>query len=161
MLFQSPSHYFLCAGCGDGYSSLNAFDEALWTAGVGDVNLVRLSSILPPGCEEVEPFELPDGALVPTAYSEVRSSTSGRVISAAVAIALPQDPAAPGLIMEHHGAAPLTAVSSEIHEMAIRGMRMRDRAVADIVTTGVEHTVMRHGAVFAGVVMWNEAPEQG
>ena len=157
MIFKTPSHYFLCAGRAEGYSPLNAFDQALLDAGVGDTNLVRLSSILPPACRQVEPFDLPDGALVPAAYAQSRSSTPGELIAAAVAIAVPEDPTLPGLIMEHHGAASLKEVISEVREMAIQGMKYRDRRVADIITAGIDHEVKRHGAAFAGVVLWDGA----
>ena len=157
MIFDTPTHYFVCAGQAEGYSPLNAFDQALIDAGVGDLNLVRLSSILPPRCKKVEPFELPGGALVPVAYSKMYSSTPGEVISAAVAIAIPEDGDLPGLIMEHHGAGPLSEVLEQVHEMAIQGMGHRRRAVADVLSVGESHKVERHGAVFAGVVMWNGA----
>ena len=155
MLFEPPSHFFLSTGSADGGSVLNAFDRALLAAGVGDVNLVRLSSILPPGCEQVEPFELPGGSLVPTAYAEATSSNPGETIAAAVAVAVPENSSEPGLIMEHHGVCSLDDATGEVREMALRGMRHRERPVADILSTGSEHVVDRHGAAFAGVVLWN------
>ncbi len=161
MMFTPPSHYFLCTGRSEGYSVLNAFDQALFAAGVGDTNLVKMSSILPPGCRRVEPFGLPGGALVPTAYARMDSSNPGEIISAAVAIAIAEKPELPGLIMEHHGAAPLEAVIAEVREMARQGMRFRNRAVSEVVTAGTEHRVERHGAAFAGVVLWNGAGGEG
>ncbi len=155
LLFQTPSHYFLCSGLADGYSLLNAFDQALLAAGVGDTNLVRLSSILPPACQRVEPFELPGGSLVPVAYAKMTSSKPGETIAAAVAIAIPEDPSLPGLIMEHHQSAPLSEVLAEVREMALQGMSHRKRNVAEVLAIGSEHIVERHGAAFAGVVLWN------
>lgn len=138
---------------------MNAFDRALIDAGVGDVNLVRVSSILPAECRRVEPFELPGGALVPAAYSRAGSSQRGEVIAAAVAVAVPEKPSCPGLIMEHHAPAPLEEVSARVRQMALRGMEHRDRAVAEVSVVGAEHTVQRHGAAFAGVVLWKEAAD--
>lgn len=155
MMYKPPSHYFLCAGHADGGSPLNAFDHALLDAGVGDTNLVRLSSILPPKCQRVEPFELPGGALVPVAYARAGSSKPGEVISAAVAIGVPEDPTLPGLIMEHHAVGTLDEVLAEVREMVGAGMRHRDRDVAGVISRGAEHVVERHGAAFAGVVLWN------
>ena len=154
-MFQTPTHYFLCAGHAEGFSPLNAFDQALLAAGVGDTNLVRMSSILPPSCQRVEPFTLPGGALVPVAYAEMKSSKPGDVISAAVAIAVAENPELPGLIMEHHGVAPEADVRAAVKEMAAEGMHHRERAIADIICVGATHTVERHGAAFAGVVLWN------
>jgi arginine decarboxylase len=155
MMYERPSHYFLCAGHAEGGSPLNAFDHALLDAGVGDTNLVRMSSILPPACQRVEPFELPGGALVPVAYARANSSSPGAVIAAAVAIAVPEDPTLPGLIMEHHAAGPLEQAVARVREMVVHGMRHRNRAVAEVITRGAEHVVERHGATFAGVVLWN------
>lgn len=154
-MYETPSHYFLCAGHSEGYSPLNAFDQALIAAGVGDTNLVRLSSILPPDCRQVEPFELPPGSLVPVAYSSIESSTVGELICAAVAIAIPEDSSLPGLIMEYHDATSAGEVRAQVREMAIRGMQRRERPIDRVVVKSAEHVVQRHGAAFAGVVLWN------
>ena len=155
MMFKVATHYFLCAGRAEGFSPLNAFDQALLAAGVGDTNLVRMSSILPPHCQQVERFALPGGALVPVAYADMVSSTPGTIISSAVAIGIPEDPTLPGLIMEHHDTAPLDEVLAQVREMAVQGMKYRDRALKEVVSTGIEHAVERHGATFAGVVLWD------
>src|SRR5206468_7432297 len=39
------------AGNAEGSTPLNAFDNALLAAGIGNINLVRISSILPPGVD--------------------------------------------------------------------------------------------------------------
>jgi arginine decarboxylase len=158
MMIKKPSFYFISAGTAEGFSPLNAFDNALLAAGVGDTNLVRLSSILPPQVERVEPFPLPYGALVPVAYAQMGSSTPGEIISAAVAIAIPADPQYPGLIMEHHDAAPLEEVEAQVREMARQGMLHRGRELGQIVSTGSEHVVKEHGSAFACVVLWDELP---
>jgi len=158
MMIKKPSFYFISAGTAEGFSPLNAFDNALLAAGVGDTNLVRLSSILPPQVERVEPFALPYGALVPVAYAQMGSSTPGEVISAAVAIAIPKDPKFPGLIMEHHDAAPLAEVEEQVREMARHGMMHRGRELAEIISVGSEHVVKEHGSAFACVVLWDELP---
>jgi arginine decarboxylase len=41
------------AGIAEGSTPLNAFDNALLAAGIGNVNLIKVSSILPPGIELV------------------------------------------------------------------------------------------------------------
>lgn len=155
MMFTQPSHYFLCAGQSGGFAPLNAFDHALLAAGVGDTNLVRMSSILPPSCQRVQPFKLPYGALVPVAYAEMSSSQPGQIIAAAVAVAIPIDPKLPGLIMEHHALASLAEVEAQVREMAIRGMQHRNREIADVLSIGAEHVVDLHGAAFAGIVLWD------
>ena len=155
MIVATPTKYFMAHGCAEGVTELNAFDAALLRAGVGDTNLVRVSSILPPGCEEMEPPPLPPGALVPAAYASVTSAVPGEVITAAVAIALPEDEAHPGLIMEHHGHAPRAGVEEEARRMAEAGMAHRGVSIREIRSVAAELVVMDTGAAFAGVILWN------
>ncbi len=86
-----PTRYFLASGVSEGYTPLNAFDGALLQAGIGNTNIVKMSSIVPPHCKLVAPIDLPPGALVPTAYAAITSDVPGEIISAGVAIALPED----------------------------------------------------------------------
>ena len=129
MMIKKPSVYFISSGTADAGSPINAFDHALLDAGVGDTNLVQLSSILPPGVRRVERFPLPYGALLPIAYARMDSSEPGQIISAAVSIALPEDPELPGLIMEHHALEPLEQVERRVREMALEGMAHRGQGV--------------------------------
>ena len=58
---EVPNIFFLCAGKSVGKTSLTSFDNALLMAGVGNTNLMRVSSILPPNCKAIEPFALKQG----------------------------------------------------------------------------------------------------
>jgi len=40
---------FITSGVGEGQTKLAAFDAALWDAGIANFNLIKLSSIIPPG----------------------------------------------------------------------------------------------------------------
>ena len=153
-MFTKASHYFLVSGASDGYSELNAFDQALLAAGVGDTNLVRMSSILPPGCQQIEPVQLPYGDLVPVAYGSLSSSEAGMWLSAAVAVAIPADPQFPGLIMEEAGFARKAHSEARAREMAAHGMAHRNREIRTIIVRSVEWQVQQHGCAFAGVVLW-------
>ncbi len=155
MIAATPTRYFMACGCAEGVTELNAFDAALLSAGVGDTNLVRVSSILPPRCVEVASIDLPPGALVPTAYACVSSDKPGEVITAAVAVALPEDEAHPGLIMEYHGHAPGEQVEEEARRMAAAGMEVRGKEIREIRSVAAEHVVVNTGAAFAGVILWN------
>ena len=155
MIVATPTKYFIAHGCAEGMSELNAFDAALMNAGVGNTNLVRMSSILPPRCEEVASIELPPGALVPTAYASVTSAAPGEVITAAVAIALPEDEDHPGLIMEHHAHAPRAVAEEQVRRMAEAGMAFRGKKIREIKSVAAEHVVKKTGAAFAGVILWN------
>ena len=90
------------AGNAEGSTPLNAFDNALLAAGIGNINLIKVSSILPPGVELVALPRIKPGALVPTAYAAMTSEVPGEVVAAAVGWARPVDPAKNGVIMEYH-----------------------------------------------------------
>ncbi len=153
-LLPDPTAYFVVNGSGEGRTTLNAFDHALLDAGVGDTNLVRMSSIVPPGLTRIAPTSLPAGALVPMAYAEMTSDRPGATISAAIAAAIPADPTLPGLIMEHHAEERLAEVQATVVQMALDGMKHRGREVADVITAGSEHVVREIGCAFAGLVLW-------
>ena len=90
------------AGSAEGGTALNAFDNALLAAGIGNVNLIKVSSIMPPDVDIVELPRIKPGALVPTAYAAMTSETPGETVAAAVGYALPEDRTKAGVIMEFH-----------------------------------------------------------
>lgn len=156
MIIQTPTKFFLVQGSSEGFSLLNAFDGALLASGVGDTNLVKMSSILPPGCKELNPppVSMPQGALVPVAYASLCSDVPGEVISAAVAIGIPEDAERAGLIMEYSARAEESVVVSQVKKMVEKGMEMRKRAIRQIMSISATYQVVNIGAVFAGVVLW-------
>lgn len=133
---------------------LNAFDSALINAGVGNTNLVRMSSILPPRCERILPAKLPQGVIVPVAYSSIESAVSGEVIAAAVAVAHPEDENHCGLIMEYQDASPKERVEKKVRRMAEEGMNFRGHKIRKVESVSAEHAVRVTGAAFAAVVLW-------
>ena len=157
MIIKTPTKFFLVSGSSEGFSLLNAFDGALLASGVGDTNLVRMSSILPPGCSEVKPppVPLPQGALVPVAYASLYSDVPGEVISAAVAIGIPKDPNLAGLIMEYSARAEEKIVVEQVRKMAEKGMEVRKRPIREIMSISATYKIDAIGAVFAGVVLWD------
>ena len=155
MVFKTPTKFFFACGKAEGYMPLNAFDSALLDAGIGNTNLVRMSSIIPPGAREIEPVKLPYGALVPVAYASLTSDRSGEIISAAVAAAIPEDESLPGLIMEHSARAPREEVEAVVRRMAEEGMKMRGYKIKYLKSVSVEHRVEKVGAVVAAVVLWD------
>jgi arginine decarboxylase len=149
-----PQRFFLTCGAADATTELNAFDAALLRAGVGDTNLVKLSSILPPGARETNPYELPKGSFVPVAYGDRTSTQSGTVISAAIAVGIPEDPTAAGLIMECSRIGDASPCEEAVRRMVQEGMEViRGSRIRDIKSVSISHTVQRVGAVFAAVVL--------
>lgn len=149
-----PNIYFLCAGSGVGETALTAFDHALLTSGVGNTNLVRMSSILPPHCEVVEPFMIPQGSLLPIAYATITSNHVGVTISSAVAIAIPHDRSIAGVIMEHSAEKPLVEVEAAVRDMTREAMAIRHIVDYTIESRGVEAMVSNYTSTFSGVVLW-------
>lgn len=156
MIIKTPTHYFLVSGDSEGFTLLNAFDGALLRAGIGDTNLVKMSSIVPPHCQLMPPVRLPAGALVPTAYASITSDVPGEIIASAVAVALPENPDYPGLIMEYSARGPKAEIEETVRQMAIEGMKLRGRVIKDLGSIAVEHRVKKVGATLAAVVLWEK-----
>lgn len=149
-----PTKFFLTSGFGEASTELNAFDAALLNAKIGNTNLIKLSSILPPGCVEIGPYELPKGSLVPLAYGELISSEPGTLISASVAVGIPMDPSEPGLIMECSSIGEAEFCERATREMVREGMEdIRGLGIREIKSISAVLTVRRVGAVFAAVVL--------
>ena len=153
-LADIPKYFFFAKGASEGYTPLNAFDGALIDAGIGAFNLVKVSSIIPPRCQEKEGLVIPPGSLVPTAYASIISDIPGELISAAVAAALPEDVERPGLIMEYSARGHKEEVESIVKNMAEQGMAKRGTKITKIMSASVESKVEHIGAAFAGVILW-------
>ena len=154
MLCQTPNKYFLVSGSSEGYTPLNSFDGALLNAGIGNTNLVKMSSIIPPSSQEISPISLPFGALIPVAYSSITSDLESEVISAAVAVAIPEDNDKPGLIMEYSSRGRSEDIEKIVRNMAQKGMEMRNERIKNIKSISIQHTVENTGTAFAAVVLW-------
>jgi arginine decarboxylase len=97
--------YCISKGVGVSKGGLPSFDKALLDAGVGNYNLVRLSSILPAKCRMIDvkelPERLPEGSLLPTAYSTITSDVVGETIVSSIGFGISSDPNKVGVIMEY------------------------------------------------------------
>ncbi|MEX2464010.1 MAG: arginine decarboxylase, pyruvoyl-dependent, partial [Balneolaceae bacterium] len=149
MMVPTPNIYCLVKGAAEGRTRLNAFDYSLLEAGVGDTNLMRMSSILPPGAEQrnIGDLVLPKGGLIPLAYAAIDGTTPGRMISASIAVGIPEDDQEPGVIMEFEDHAPLANVEGIVRQMVIDAFDYRNRKLKEIKSIGIEHKVERCGAV--------------
>jgi arginine decarboxylase len=156
-LTQNPDIYFLCSGSSEGQAELTSFDGALLASGIGNTNLIRLSSILPPHCAQVQPFIPRQGSFLPIAYAAITSSTPGEIISAAVSVAIPDDRSLNGVIMEHSSTASLEVVEKKVRALAVEAMEMRGITDYSIQTEGIETTVKSIATAFAGVALNYEA----
>lgn len=158
MMVNTPNVFALVKGAAEGRTRLNAFDNSLLNAGVGDTNLMRMSSILPPGAAQrnLDEIDLPKGGLIPLAYATIDSTTPGRYISSAIAVGIPEDDAQPGVIMEFEDHSKLENVEAIVRQMVIDAFEYRNRALREIKSIGIEHKVETCGSTFAAAVLWYE-----
>ena len=78
----------IVSGKDEGPTKLNAFDNALSDAGIGDVNLIKVSSMLAGNTEVTDLGKLKAGSMVNCVLSEVTSDHPGDKITAVVAVAI-------------------------------------------------------------------------
>jgi len=153
-MITKPERFILVAAAAEADHALTAFDAALLKAGIGNVNLVRLSSILPPGCkEEKNGISFPPGAFVPTAYGATCSEKGGELIAAAVGIGFSEDSF--GVIMEHSGSnCSAEAAREKVEKMIREAFANRGLELKGIKIKSVEHRVEKAGAAIAAVALW-------
>ncbi len=103
---MTPTAVFLTRGVGRHPEKLGSFEQALRDAGIAHLNLVEVSSILPPGCAIVEPEEglreLAPGQITFTVLARASTDEPHRLISAAVGVAVPSEPGQHGYLSEVH-----------------------------------------------------------
>lgn len=152
-MIVKPGRFIIVSANAEGEHTLTAFDKCLLKAGIGNVNLVRLSSILPPGCREEERgIDFPPGAFVPTAYGTASSEKKGELIAAAVGIGFSEGSF--GVIMEHAGCFSAESAGSKVEEMIEEAFANRGQTLKGMKIKSVEHRVEKAGAVVAAVALW-------
>jgi arginine decarboxylase len=99
---------YLSSAVGRGSTELSAFDAALIGAGVANFNLIRLSSVIPPGGEVIEVERCPFagegswGDRLYAVYAEQRTAVPGEQVWAGVGW-VQDDATGRGLFVEHEG----------------------------------------------------------
>ena len=150
--WPTPNRLWLAAGAAEGTTELNAFDNALLAGGIGNLNLIKVSSVVPQGAEFLQaPPVITPGSLVPTVYSVMHSDTAGETICAALGIGIGRE--SHGMIFEYH------ANSREVAERVVTGMveegfARRGLPLERVTVTLAEHRVERLGCAVAAVVLW-------
>lgn len=140
----------LTSGKAEGPSRLNAFDNALLNAGIGDINLIKVSSIIPAGAELVELPPFPAGEMVKTVLSYVSSDHEGDLICATIAVAISDNM---GCVVEHSGInQDPEEVKEEAEAMVNYMMQIRGKSIQKIITESKSHRVKDQGAVVAALV---------
>lgn len=147
-----PKKYFVTAASSEGNTKLTAFDGALLKARVGNTNLLRVSSILPPGCEFTPDLIIPAGSLLPIAYGAITSTEPGQLISAAVGVGIKKDSF--GVIMEFSGHCSKEEAEETVTKMVEEAFTMRGLDLDEVKVASTEHRVEKIGCAFAAVPLW-------
>lgn len=151
-MLPTPTRYSLVSGVAEGATPLTAFDQALLHAGIGNLNLLKVSSILPPDAVFVARLAIPPGSLVPVAFATLTSEVPGDRIAAAVAVG--HGPGTHGVIMETSGHLSREEIEQRITAMVEEAFAVRRLPLARVEVVAVEHRVERLGCVFAAVPLW-------
>ncbi|MFY9140965.1 MAG: arginine decarboxylase, pyruvoyl-dependent [Thermacetogeniaceae bacterium] len=150
-MFPVPNKFKLVVGHGEGRTPLNAFDAALIDAGIGNLNLVRVSSILPPDAQYTPDLWIPPGTPTFTAYGYLTSTTPGQLIAAAIGVGISPDTY--GVIMEYEGYCTKEEAEEQVRAMVEEGFWMRSLPLKDVLVKGVAYRVQETGAVIAAAVL--------
>lgn len=101
-----PSKIFFTRGVGRANKKLESFEHALRNASIAQFNLVRVSSIFPPGCRVVSREEglkeLKPGQIVYCVMADIATDEPNRLIAASIGLAVPADTEHYGYLSEHH-----------------------------------------------------------
>lgn len=147
--------YTLVAGIGNGNTELNAFDSALYNAGVGNYNLIKVSSILPPASREEKLVNVAPGRILPIAYGSKVGQEIGTRIVAAVAVGIPENPEQIGVIMEYSGVGEGKQAELIVADMVREAMNNRNIQIMDIKCVSSSCRVdSDFCCVFAGIALW-------
>ena len=102
-----PKRMFFTRGVGKHRHKLQSFEVALRDAGVAPLNLVKVSSILPPGCRIISRAaglkNLKPGQITYCVLAEAHTDEPNRLVSAGVGLAIPTKGEHYGYISEYHG----------------------------------------------------------
>ena len=101
-----PKKIFLTKGVGFHKEKLASFELALREAGIAPLNLITVSSILPPNCKFIDKGEgvklLKPGQVVPVVLAKSESNIPSTLVSSGVGVAVPRDKEHYGYLSEHH-----------------------------------------------------------
>jgi arginine decarboxylase len=101
-----PEKVFLTEGVGRHKEKLQSFEMALRDAEIAKYNLVRVSSILPPGCRIISKNRgvelLKAGEVIHCVFSENSTNEPNRLLAASIGIAIPSGKENYGYLSEHH-----------------------------------------------------------
>lgn len=145
-----------CLVCGKGKDNydIGSFDSALIDAGVGNYNLVKISSILPPGCQYVDHINATPGSVLYTAYIS-ETTTQCEKIAVAIAVAIPEDEQNCGVIIKYTHRGSKHEAEEVAALIARNAMGKRGISVAQVKVLGAEISGDNscYSTAFAGLIL--------
>ena len=143
----------IVSGTDEGPTKLNAFDNALSNARIGDVNLIKVSSMLAGNAEVCELPKLKAGAMVNCVLSEITSDNPGDKITAVVALAIGEEL---GCVVETTGTNKNTdELIDEAKGMVEYMMDKRNVEIKELIVKKSTATVENIASAVASVVYLN------
>ena len=144
----------IVSGKDEGPTKLNAFDNALSDAGIGDVNLIKVSSMLAGNTQITDLPELKAGSMVNCVLSEITSDKPGDVITAVIAVAIGEEL---GCVVETTG---LNKNENDLIDeakfMVTYMMEKREVEIKQLIVKKATATVENNASVVASVVYLEE-----
>lgn len=144
----------IVCGKDEGPTKLNAFDNALSDAGIGDVNLIKVSSMLAGNTEITDLGKLKAGSMVNCVLSEITSDNPGDEITAVIAVAIGNEL---GCVVE------TTGINKEKQELIDEAefmvkymMEKREVEINELIVKEATTTVECIASVVASVVYLEE-----
>lgn len=120
MMSFVPRKVFFTRGVGIHREELTSFELALRDAGIEKYNLVRVSSIFPPGCKVISRpagvKKLAPGQIVFCVMSRLSTNEPRRLLAASVGCAIPVDKKLYGYLSEHHAYGQTDSVAGDYAE---------------------------------------------
>ncbi len=149
----------IVSGKDEGPTKLNAFDNALSDAGIGDVNLIKVSSMLAGDAEVNELPKLKAGSMVNCVLSEITSDNPGDVITAVIAVAIGNEL---GCVVETTGInKEESQLINEAQDMVKYMMDKRNVDIKDLIIESSTTTVKNIASVVASVVYLKDEIVEG
>jgi len=144
----------IVSGKDEGPTKLNAFDNALSDAGIGDVNLIKVSSMLSGNTEIKQLPPLEPGSMVNCVLSEITSDNPGDEISAVIAVAIGKEL---GCVVETTGINKNEDdLIDKVKFMAKYMMEKRDVEIEELIVEKATTKVKEIASVVASVVYLEE-----
>ena len=154
-MWERPNTVVITTGHAEGKYKLSAFDNALIDAGIGHLNLIKVSSILPPAPRLLNIKDIivqkiiKPASFIPCVLSSLINKSPGIKICSSIGIALPQNDSDYGLIFEHSGVLEKLECEQIVKDMLLNAASIRDISFKTINVYSETHVVNKIGCTIA------------